>query len=330
MDMNLLGNEEVKKKLIADYLQSKKNGSYAGTGLGENVGLGLAGLGDAFLAKSGRKGDSLNTSLAYLNKSNDNVDADRQNKLQVIGQYLKADTDAANNLKKIEAENAFQQAEKEKDRGLQKTIADARNKAIIEAAGLRAEGSKDYQNNVIEDRKQRQRGELISKFNTEIPIKKSQQSIDAANQIRALVESNNPIAAASIPTYAARLAGEVGALSEADKAPFGGSRAILERVNQALTQGATGKTTPENRKFMLDLTKIIEQRAKSNINNLAKSRAKQYGTLGYYGGEEDILKTLVPDYQEESMQVEDKFTPGKKYKMKDGSIATYIGNGEFE
>lgn len=318
-------------KLLEEYFLNKgKIQPSVSSGIGQALALGVAGIGDAYSSAAGRNSNGLKSSLDNLRNIDNSIEDERRNGVKRIGEYLKSQMVTQAAMDKIKAENDFKLSENQKDRDAAKILADERNQALIKAAGLRAENAKENQGAL----NKRQRGGLISKFNSDASVKKLQQSINAADQIRGLIESNNPIAAASIPTYAARLAGEVGALSEADKAPFGGSQAIVSKIGQFLTQAGTGKATEENKKFMRELTNVIEKRAKGNIINIAKSRSKQYGAVGYYGNEDEILKTLVPDYQEEvNLQlnpVKDNFTVGKKYKMKDGAIATYIGNGEFE
>ena len=322
-------------KLLEEYFLNKgKIQPSVSSGIGQALALGVAGIGDAYSSAAGRNSNGLKSSLDNLRNIDNSIEDERRNRVERIGEYLKSQMVTQAAMDKIKAENEFKLSENQKDRDANKVLADERNQALIKAASLRADGSRNYQDAVIEDRKQRQRGDLVSKFNSDASVKKLQQSINAADQIRSLIESNNPIAAASIPTYAARLAGEVGALSEADKAPFGGSKAIVSRVGQFLKQLGTGKATEENKRFMRELTNVIEKRSKQNMADIAKSRSKQYAAVGYYGNEDEIFKTLMPGYDEEitiqPSQTNDNFVPGKKYKMKDGAIATYIGNGEFE
>lgn len=135
---------------------------------------------------------------------------------------------------------------------------------------------------------------VVDKFTSDPSVKKSQQSIDAAGQIRDLALSGNPIAAAAIPTYSARMSGEVGNLSEADKRPFGGSQAILSRVEAALTQMATGELTQDNAKFIIDLTNLVEKKANDNITSLAKTRSKQYSKQSHILKEDELFDALNP------------------------------------
>lgn len=139
-----------------------------------------------------------------------------------------------------------------------------------------------------------QRTDLTNKFNGDPSVKKSQQSLDASGDIRALATSGNPIAASAIPTYAARMSGEVGNLSEADKRPFGGSQATVKRIEASLQQMKDGKLTPENQKFIIDLSNIIDQRAQQKMDKIARSRAKQWSQGRSDFKEEDLYNSFRP------------------------------------
>ena len=158
-------------------------------------------------------------------------------------------------------------------------------------------------NAIIEDRKQRDadrklniRTAVVTRFNSLAQVKKTQSSIDAADNVIDLISSNNPLADNAVPTYMARASGEVGNLSEADKAPFGGSQAILTRMGQAISQASSGKLTPENREFVRQLAETMKASALRNLTNHAKNFSKQYGKLGGYGDEKEIFSTISPDF----------------------------------
>src|SRR3990167_2033820 len=144
------------------------------------------------------------------------------------------------------------------------------------------------------ERRSDEKLKIVDRFNADASVKKSQQSIDAANNIRALVNSENPIAANAIPTYMARASGEVGNLSEGDKKPFGGSAAILSRLRASATQVATGELTQENAGFITELANLMEKRANDNIEKLARTRSKQYSRASEFLKENDIYESLRP------------------------------------
>lgn len=149
----------------------------------------------------------------------------------------------------------------------------------------------------LEIRRDSEIEKIVQKFKTDKRVTKAYQSIDSSSDILEFVDSGNPIAASAIPTYAARMSGEVGALSEADKAPFGGSRAILKRIEQSLKQMADGKLSEDNKRFMTEFTGLVNKRAYEKIYSEAVNTSKQ--KKGLFGlSEEDLLKKLYqgPDF----------------------------------
>lgn len=135
---------------------------------------------------------------------------------------------------------------------------------------------------------------VIDKYNGDKSVIKSVQAEDAANQIQSLLSSGNDVAYQSIPTYMARLSGEVGNLSEADKRPFGGSQALNQRFKQAYESSANGKMTPENIKFISDLTERIKAKSGENKITRAKQYADQYGNSRSGVNPEQVFGYLAP------------------------------------
>jgi len=146
----------------------------------------------------------------------------------------------------------------------------------------------------FKERRGKEKVDFINKFIADPGVRKIQSSIDAASNVRELVMSGNPIAASAIPTYMARASGEVGNLSEADKRPFGGSQAILKRMEASLTQMATGRLTPDNQKFLIDLADVMENSAVSNLDRRAKEVSTQYGEASEFLDSDEIYKNLRP------------------------------------
>ena len=149
---------------------------------------------------------------------------------------------------------------------------------------------------------------LAMSFNADPNVRKNIRITDTGKQINSLLSSNNPIADASIPTVMARHFGEVGALSEADKAPFGGSIAFDARFNQAMSNFARGKITKENRGFLRQLASTMEKNARGNLRTAARIRAKQFSKI-YKGkiSEEEIFSILDPSI-ETSLDLKDLTT----------------------
>ena len=147
---------------------------------------------------------------------------------------------------------------------------------------------------VVSSRRSKEKTDIVNKFNSDSGVKKINATIDSAATVRELALSGNPIAAGAIPTYMARASGEVGNLSEADKAPFGGSRAILSRLDAALKQQATGQLSDDNRQFIISLADTMEKRAVDNLDRRANEVSSQYGEASDFLKSNDIYNTLRP------------------------------------
>lgn len=93
-----------------------------------------------------------------------------------------------------------------------------------------------------------------------------------------LINNDNAIIQGAAPTVLAKAMGEVGALTEADKAPYQGSLAIASRISQFFETNKSGKLTPENRKQLLGLVKQLktsmEKRKQSNAKLLSSQLSK--------------------------------------------------------
>jgi hypothetical protein len=128
----------------------------------------------------------------------------------------------------------------------------------------------DYQK---DEQDQKQKESVRKDFNKDKTVAKAYEQISSASNVEALVNSDNPIGHAAIPTFLARAAGEVGALTEADKGPFAGTRDLSGLVNQIIEQYKSGKLTRENKKFILDLVSVMKNSANKNIRNVANREA---------------------------------------------------------
>jgi hypothetical protein len=93
-----------------------------------------------------------------------------------------------------------------------------------------------------------------------------------------LIRNDNAIIQGASPTIIAKAMGEVGALTEADKAPYQGSQAIANRIEQLWATAKNGKLSDSNRKLMLQLVKQLrtttEQRKKNNAKILSSQLSK--------------------------------------------------------
>ena len=97
-------------------------------------------------------------------------------------------------------------------------------------------------------------------------------------------------------------------LSEEDKKPFGGSRALSERIKQVSSELATGLRTEANITFIKELAETFKDSGKDTKVRIAKERSKQFSKANKLLDEKEILEMLAPQFTlEEAKQGEDQF-----------------------
>ncbi len=148
------------------------------------------------------------------------------------------------------------------------------------------------------ERRNSERTRIVDKFNSDPSTRAAQKMTESSNLILDLLKSENPIADNAIPTFMAKASGEVGNLSQEDRKPFGGTNAIVGRLKQAAEQAVNGRLTEENRVFVEGLSKVMMNRARANMIDLAKKRSDQYSRASDFLTRDQIFFTLVPDYEE--------------------------------
>lgn len=122
---------------------------------------------------------------------------------------------------------------------------------------------------------------LVKDFKNDAVVKKSSEMIASAALVMnvSIDALDNPIAANAIPTFAARASGEVGNLSEADKAPFGTSKQITDRLAQIKsTYLEKGTITEDNFNYIMQLSKVMQKTAVSNIKDRAKKMSTSFAS----------------------------------------------------
>lgn len=165
---------------------------------------------------------------------------------------------------------------------------------MLKLSKERLSALQDERNKNRNERRGKNLAGITDRFNSDPSIRKSQESIDSAAMVRQMADSDNPVAAAAIPTIMARASREVGNLSEADKAPFGGSRAIIARLDQIAVEAASGKLSDNNKIYVKGLADLFESNAISAKKRLAKERSKQYRGIENFPSEQEILMALDP------------------------------------
>lgn len=131
-----------------------------------------------------------------------------------------------------------------------------------------------------------------SRFGQE--IKKDVERLSAVAASKSLLSGPGGIADNVVKRQMAKLAGEVGAMTDADIRDFGGNRGMLQRLEQYVQTADTGSLTPENKKELMDIILVFEKGLTFKLRTQAKRLAKSYAKDGY-NSEKDLYETLDPD-----------------------------------
>ena len=121
----------------------------------------------------------------------------------------------------------------------------------------------------------------LNEFNNYPIVKDNMNSIAMSNTAGEILSRKNPLGDKSLVNFLAKASGERGALTEADKKPFGGSMALSSRAKQIIKDYETGTFTDENRKYVRDLVDVYKKAATRNIQKEAIRRANQFGGINF-------------------------------------------------
>lgn len=159
-------------------------------------------------------------------------------------------------------------------------------------AQKRAEQSKEMENKrlgrLFRNDEENAKERIIAKINSDKAIKDNYTMYQNTGRVQSILKMGNPIGDKTVSNFMTRASGEVGALTEADKAPFGGSMAFNARWKQALQNWKTGTFTDENRAFLSDLANALGQKAQQNMAERANLMSRQYGQIRNFTPEQIV------------------------------------------
>jgi hypothetical protein len=212
------------------------------------------------------------------------------------------------------------------DRRSRENIAQWDNASNERVAALNAQNKATKEDRALVQIDKTLRNDYVVKQRTE-QLQYAQNTLD-------LLKSDNPVANQASKTQLARLSGEVGVLTDKDTERFGGSKAVVTKIEQALKEAATGKLSEKNKSFLTDLATTFYTAAQNSLNSRLNELAS--GQSEAFNVPIERISPLVNAYgigntfQEESKNPEDKYVTGKVYSDANGNKAVYKGNGQWE
>ena len=164
------------------------------------------------------------------------------------------------------------------------------------------------------------------------------KGIRAGNKIITEVLANSKISPSLIQTQLPRLAGEVGNLSTFEQQAWSGSKAIVDRLSQFITEIFNSKEglTDENRKLIFDLVRRIQgslsdsrgQRRSTVVNQLNQLWKIPNAFSEKYLGEDEKIseETLDKSLKKEAEKEEEEAPASKGIKLRGKDVSDADGN----
>lgn len=132
------------------------------------------------------------------------------------------------------------------------------------------------------------------------------EMLSFANVALKALDPKNPILDAAVVNFMARSSGEKGPLTEADKAPFGGSQAYDAKAKQFIEKAKTGKLDDSNRAFLRQAVSVFGAQGKASLrdfrNQIASRSEKVAQTRGFDLTKEEIADFLMTEELEQQEQ----------------------------
>lgn len=141
----------------------------------------------------------------------------------------------------------------------------------------------------------------LEAYNKDPGVRKLRERQDMADNAEALLSMSNPVADEAVGTQLARMAGEVGNLTEGDISRFKGSQDIVAKARRFATRNLTGRIPESDRKDLQDMVRVFKAKNRESDARAAEKFSKQYGNA--YGMEEgELREVLTPGYRANEIQ----------------------------
>lgn len=124
-------------------------------------------------------------------------------------------------------------------------------------------------------------------------------SISKTDMAIKVLQSGNPIGDQAVGTLMAKAFGEVGALSDSDRAVYMGSKGLADNATRMINLWKSGKLDDSNRRDLIKLATVLNSKSKEKLKEFAKLQAKSVkGVIKAAGDDiddETILNIINPE-----------------------------------
>lgn len=166
----------------------------------------------------------------------------------------------------------------------------------------------------LERRDRTLRWQITNGFKAEPGVANLYTNLQDANRVDGLLTQNNPIADNAVRFYVAKQVQGGGVLSNQDIAELGGSKSILDRMNQIIAEKSSGRLSDANREYYNKLTEKLKSGALKNLDLAARQYVVKNADdtdIIFPGGREELYKKLMSDVMSGGFDQTANYVPGQ-------------------
>lgn len=174
----------------------------------------------------------------------------------------------------------------------------------------------------LERRDRTLRWQITNGFKAEPGVSNLYTDLQNANRVDGLLTQNNPISDNAVRFYVAKQVQGGGVLSNQDIQELGGSKSILDRMNQIITEKSSGRLSDANREYYNKLTKKLKSGALKNLDLAAREyvvKNSDDSDIIFPGGRKELYDKLMGDVMSGGFSQDNNFVPGQ-YNTSPNSI----------
>lgn len=132
---------------------------------------------------------------------------------------------------------------------------------------------------------------IIKNFNDNKQMNAARDSMVAADKAMTILKGNGKLAPSVMGRLLARMAGEVGVMTDQDVAAFRGSAAWTDSLERWFVRGTQGKLTAEDKVEMQKMAKELRAASAESIEGWADTQALQ--SAEYAGLSKDYIRNMI-------------------------------------
>lgn len=182
------------------------------------------------------------------------------------------------------------------------------------------------------DEKEKEKFEkVVKEFNNDPVMRDSKKAIIAADKARSIIKDGGKMAPSVMGRLLARMAGEVGVMTDQDVASFRGSSQWSDSLERFFQKGISGTLTDTDKKEMLNMVDRMSAIEKQAVEGYADNIVSQYSQASDIDRDK-LMSTILPKpaaeiYKRESDTVLMEAPNGVRRRVKKDMMQKYLDKG---